>query len=701
MWIDSTAMQWFVAWCFLQLCLATRAGSSQFSVVRSQIHNKQVGFLWSDNTADGATPPHHDIFDIALFQVFFDRPIIAWNASNEPDGKSIGPHDLRPLVANTLGREQLQGMANFYCGGKHFPDFPANSFGAFHDPPQRDSVTHLRNGLDFVFPVSNEISEDGDAVDVCSSSTYHHRYGRCLLRNLHDMLSQSLESSECLSRSNCLSWGLVLKRTASDSRRGGLSHVNSDSMDLASSCTLVLDRAPRADAVQQNASPTVYVGDEAGKLVSAVVDTWSTRHGVDRSTNNITSAQDATVLDRAIVRRLKTSQPRRRNRQRATNIKQSRLALLDQVRGKVVVEGVNGGNGNSSTVNATNATSGLDMVNFAAFAEVLSDVGNLETVSAGQYFEIIEDPLMNLVVPILINIVVSIVKAPIMQVICMLIGSAIGAVLGPILPLVFLEEDNSDNSTSMWHQDSAPAWIKAVENSVYLNVSAGKRVSNVTADAKPQPRIVPRGPRSTQVHSHPNNTKHDVLMANLSLSRLIDDSLSELGLTPSVVAERLRLIGDERNPSILRAIDASLRRENRRAQKVLDASLGAENYASSSRFPRNVEDVVGGASEVPQQQFREKQASVTSAELRLDPFHDTCSRQTSFQNCLAVGPALPGPFPVRHDFDVVAVGSFFALFVTCCACAPDNKSLLLVCWPRRPECGNTRYVIVRTYSTDR
>lgn len=63
----------------------------------------------------------------------------------------------------------------------------------------------------------------------------------------------------------------------------------------------------------------------------------------------------------------------------------------------------------------TSAAVSTDQRTVLALLETVETVRSMTSVKAGQYFELIEDPLLNLAVPVIISIVISIIKMPIIM----------------------------------------------------------------------------------------------------------------------------------------------------------------------------------------------------------------------------------------------------------------------------------------------
>lgn len=80
----------------------------------------------------------------------------------------------------------------------------------------------------------------------------------------------------------------------------------------------------------------------------------------------------------------------------------------------------------------TDSNNVVDTTHVYSFLEVLHRVGTLEKVEANQYFELIEDPLLNLLVPMMIDILVSASKSPLIQALCKILERIIPKILsGP------------------------------------------------------------------------------------------------------------------------------------------------------------------------------------------------------------------------------------------------------------------------------
>ena len=66
--------------------------------------------------------------------------------------------------------------------------------------------------------------------------------------------------------------------------------------------------------------------------------------------------------------------------------------------------------------------------------EICSSMGSMDTLHASQYFELIEDPLMNLLVPVIVSIALQIVTEPLVKMLVAMLGPLIGdALASPII----------------------------------------------------------------------------------------------------------------------------------------------------------------------------------------------------------------------------------------------------------------------------
>lgn len=71
----------------------------------------------------------------------------------------------------------------------------------------------------------------------------------------------------------------------------------------------------------------------------------------------------------------------------------------------------------------------VDTTHVYSFLEVLHRVGTLEKVEANQYFELIEDPLLNLLVPMMVGILTAASKSPLIQALCKILERIIPKIL--------------------------------------------------------------------------------------------------------------------------------------------------------------------------------------------------------------------------------------------------------------------------------
>ena len=784
---------------------AGERSEASFQVSWADVGVRTVGLLWHAGAGSGDSSHkkiEHRMFEVAVFRVFFDRPVILWNATEQAANanssfqteSSTGTDTTSAqswIAANQAGSNLISGHGNFYCGGRRV---------------QSGSTLDARRATEFAFPVTDQFSNTafggaggtGWGGGVCNEivfagespsrpvtepipvtpgiqrtrrqqHSYHHRTGDCLMHNLHDMVATEEISRECLQRPNCMVWGLILRehhsrhQAAASSSNYYRNDVTSCSLEITSNVAPF----PKTGPGLPKLSEQWVLGDTAGQQLNIFVNAFNdsdlaskesfkapfteTRHADDLVHQDpLGTLQKLQLLKSHVSVRLGASAAHAANESTVRALQRiRRLELLDAARGKVVVLSSDDDALRDDTNPENTSTpeppdvqekrrvpifgDGVDMVNMVAFAEVLSDVSTREAVTATQYFELIEDPLMNLVVPVLINIVISIIKAPILQAICMVISSAIGAVLGPILPLVFLEEDESQqltNTTSRWPEADLelPPWMDMLRNRSLArlshaptNSSKTSRRKNSSTGFQSKSLLSPDQMHSGQSHSLGNASlsSPSLLKGNRSqmLSTLVRQALRELRLTPSALASQFRAVGERRDKDVIAAIDARLAHETTEANRLLksankyaaarrarndknntqtgpDASektargqnddsipssegfLGTLDVLSHDHIPRSPALAVSRPAHADAHQglshsdkdyvqratrhtledaprharFQEANAFASDSTVPRFPatgdFLDTCSRQTSFQSCLAVGPTLPGTFPV-------------------------------------------------------